>query len=69
MRKMTVHSGAISSVGFSTDNTLEVRFNSGGTYRFFDVPQVTVEQMLSSDSIGGFFADNINGRFRSRKVK
>jgi hypothetical protein len=69
MRKMTVQSSAISSVGFNTDNTLEVRFSSGGTYRFFSVPQTTVEQMLSSDSIGTFFAQNINGNFRSRKVK
>ena len=69
MRKMTVQSTAISSVGFNTDNTLEVRFSSGGTYRFFNVPQTTVEQMLSSDSIGSFFAENISGNFRSRKVK
>jgi hypothetical protein len=69
MRKMTVQSTAISSVGFNTDNTLEVRFSSGGTYRFFNVPQTTVEQLLSSDSIGSFFSDNISGRFRSRKVK
>lgn len=69
MRKMTVESTAISSVGFNTDSTLEVRFTSGGTYRFFNVPQTTVEQLLSSDTIGRFFADNISGRFRSRRVK
>ena len=69
MRKMTVESTAISSVGFNTDSTLEVRFTSGGTYRFFSVPQTTVEQLLSSDTIGRFFADNISGRFRSRRVK
>lgn len=69
MRKMTVQSTAISSVGFNTDNTLEVRFSSGGTYRFFGVPKATVEQLLSSDSIGSFFAQNINGNFRSRRVK
>ena len=69
MRKMTVESTAISSVGFNTDSTLEVRFTSGGTYRFFNVPQGTVEQLLSSDTIGRFVADNISGRFRSRRVK
>lgn len=69
MRKVTVQSKAIASVGFNTDNTLEVRFSSGGTYRFFNVPQQTVEQMLSADSIGTFFTDNISGNFRSRRVK
>lgn len=69
MLKQTVQSSAIASVGFNTDNTLEVRFTSGGTYRFFNVPQTTVEQMLSCDTIGGFFAENISGRFRSRRVK
>jgi hypothetical protein len=69
MRKMTVQSSAISSVGFNTDNTLEVRFTSGGTYRFFNVPQQTAEQLLSATSPGSFFANNINGQFRSRRVK
>lgn len=69
MRKFTVQSSAISSVGFNTDNTLEVRFSSGGTYRYFGVPQQTVEQLLSADSIGSFFSDNISGQFRSRRVK
>lgn len=69
MRKFTVQSSAISSVGFNTDNTLEVRFSSGGTYRYFDVPQQTVEQLLGSDSIGSFFSENISGQFRSRRVK
>lgn len=69
MQKQTVKSSAIASVGFNTNNTLEVRFTSGGTYRFFNVPQTTVEQMLSCDTIGGFFADNISGKFRSRRVK
>lgn len=69
MRKKSVQSTAIASVGFTTNNTLEVRFKTGGTYRYFNVPQETVEQMLSSDSIGSFFAQNISGNFRSRKVK
>ena len=69
MRKKTVQSTAIASVGFTTNHTLEVRFKTGGTYRYFNVPQETVEQMLSSDSIGSFFAQNISGNFRSRKVK
>lgn len=68
MRKFTVQSSAISSVGYNDENTLEVRFSSGGTYRFFNVPQSTVEQMLSSDSIGSFFATNISGRFLSRRI-
>ena len=69
MRKKTVNSSAIASVGFNTDNTLEVRFTSGGTYRFFNVPQQTAEQLLSATSPGSFFASNISGQFRSRRVK
>jgi hypothetical protein len=68
MRKFSVQSSAISSVGYNDESTLEVRFSSGGTYRYFNVPQDTVEKMLSSDSIGSFFASNINGRFLSRRI-
>ena len=68
MRKFSVQSRAISSVGYNTNNTLEVRFTSGNTYRFFNVPQETVEKMLSCDSIGSFFSQNISGKFLSRRV-
>ena len=68
MQEFKVQSKAINSLGFDS-STLQVTFQSGGVYRYFKVPQAIVEQMLSSDSIGTFFSDNISGQFRSRKVK
>jgi len=68
MQKLTVQSRAICSVGYNTDKTLELTFRSGNTYRYYDVPQSVVENLLSSESAGRFFVNNINGRFTSRRV-
>lgn len=69
MSNISVNSSAISSISYNTDNTLEVNFRSGNSYRYYDVPQSVVEKLLSSDSAGRFFVSNVNGRFRSRRVK
>lgn len=69
MNNISVNSSAITSVSYTADNTLEVNFRSGNTYRYYDVPRSVVEKMISSDSTGRFFVANVNGRFRSRRVK
>lgn len=68
MSNISVNSSAITSVSYTTDNTLEVNFRSGNTYRYYDVPKSVVEKLLSSDSAGRFFVANVSGRFRSRRV-
>lgn len=44
--------------------TLEIEFNSGGTYQYFDVSESVYEAFCTADSKGKFFAENIRGGFR-----
>ncbi len=38
-----VESSLLTSIGYSTDQTLELKFRSGVTYRYFAVPEVVVK--------------------------
>lgn len=68
MKNMQVNSSAIRSVGYNTNNTLEVTFHSGNRYFYFDVPQDTVEQMLGAESIGQYYNWNVSGKYRRRRA-
>lgn len=41
-----------------------VEFKSGGTYNYFDIPEVVFEQMRNSPSKGQFLAQQIKGVYR-----
>lgn len=43
---------------------LTVEFKTGGTYNYFDIPDVIFEQMTTASSKGQFLAQQIKGRFR-----
>lgn len=58
MRRVTVESSCIDSVGYDNE-VLEVRFNNGGVYRYFEVPAQLYRQLLAAESKGRFFNAHI----------
>ena len=50
-------------------HVLQLRFRSGATYRYFDVPRTIYEALLTADSKGSFFNSLIKGRFPYALVK
>jgi len=48
--------------------TLEVSFNSGGVYQYFDVPAQVWEGFKAAGSQGKYLASDIKGRYRYSKV-
>lgn len=48
-----------------------VEFGSspGRAYRYGYVPEALYKDLLGSESVGGFFARNIRGRFDSEKIE
>ena len=48
--------------------TLEVSFNSGGVYQYFDVPAHVWEGFKTAGSQGKYLASDIKGRYRYSKV-
>lgn len=49
-------------------NTLAVEFQGGRVYQFFDVPKQVFEGLLSAESHGKFFHEQIKGHYRYARV-
>ena len=69
MKRTQVVSSNISSIGYDEDSsTLEIEFNSGAVYQYFDVPLKIFEGISNADSKGQYFAQHIKGYYRFVKV-
>lgn len=64
-----VDSSNIQSIGYDTDSeTLQVEFNGGSLYQYFDVPEHIYENFLQADSQGVFLHTHIKGQYRYSRV-
>ena len=45
----------------ASDQTLQIRFHSGRSYSYADVPQSTVDGLAQAGSPGQYFNSNIKG--------
>ena len=70
MERQSVSSSNIASIGYAeSSNILEVEFNHGGTYQYFDVPQHEYQALMNADSKGKYFDANIKkGGYRYAKL-
>lgn len=58
-----VESSLLSSIEYSSDQTLELRFRSGVSYRYFAVPEAVVEGFIVAESKGAYFNRHVRNRF------
>jgi hypothetical protein len=69
MEREYVESAMIRSYGFdSSSSTLEIEFNSGAIWQYFDVSESTFYEMKSAGSCGKFFHANIKGQYADSQV-
>lgn len=70
MERVPVVSSNIRSVGYESGSlTLEVEFNSGSVYQYFDVPAQKYEGLMNAASKGRYLNRNIKGRYRDIRVR
>jgi len=59
-----VESSCIAAIITCDDkSTMDIKFNSGKTYRYFYVYPNTIDRFLSAESHGKFFHENIKGQY------
>jgi hypothetical protein len=59
----------MASVGYDSSTlTLEVEFNDGSVYQYFDVPDAMYVELMQADSKGRFMHANIKEHYRYTKV-
>ncbi len=69
MEMASVDSSNIAAVGYDEDSsTLQVEFNNGALYQYFDVPENIFEELRDAGSVGGYLAAHVKGSYRYSKV-
>ena len=69
VNRLPVQSSSMKAVGYDpTAMTLEIEFNDGNIYQYFDVPETVHAELMNSPSQGKFFSTQIKGTFRYAKV-
>ncbi|HGF6561341.1 TPA: KTSC domain-containing protein [Providencia alcalifaciens] len=67
--RQTVKSSNIYSIGYDENNsTLEIEFHDSYIYQYLDFPRHIYQELINSDSIGGYLARSIKGYFRYSRV-
>ena len=62
MKRTPVTSSLIASVGYdAAQETIEVEFQNGRIYQYFDVEESEMRELLEADSLGAYFNANIRG--------
>ncbi|MEG4075027.1 KTSC domain-containing protein [Microcoleus sp. Pol14C2] len=70
MKLEPVASSMIQSAGYDEkSSTLEVVFNSGKTYRYFEVPKTVYLELMESDSKGSYMLSDVIDCFPYQQVK
>jgi len=69
MERIPVSSSNIASIGYETDSqTLEVEFNNGTIYQYYDVPEHIYDELLSSSSVGSYFNQQVKSNYSYSQV-
>ena len=69
MERLAVNSSNIASVGYdNTSFTLEIEFNHGGIYQYYDVTEDVYTDLINAGSIGSYFSKNIKNSYPTQKV-
>lgn len=69
MEREYVDSSMITSIGYdSNTSTLEIEFNSGAVWQYFDFPESSWHDFRNSGSKGRYFYKEIKNQYRETRV-
>jgi hypothetical protein len=69
MNRTTVQSSNIRSIGYDMENeTLEIQFNDGSIYHYFEVPLYEYDGIMEASSHGKYLAQHIKDSYRYERI-
>jgi hypothetical protein len=73
VNRLQVESSNIRSIAYDdASSTLDVEFNNGGCYQYFDVPRPVYNEMVavaaSGESVGKYLNSQVKGTYRYARV-
>ena len=70
MQRVFVESTTLRSAGHDARSTvLELQFRNGALYLYFGVPPSIYGDLLRADSKGGYFNQNIRGKYPYQRIQ
>lgn len=70
MNRTYVSSSDLRSVGYDeTSMTLEIEFNSGGIYQYYNVPETIYNSLMNASSHGKYFHQHIKDVYRYTRIR
>lgn len=69
MERQAVSSSNLVTIGYDvTKQILEIEFNNGDVYRYFDVPDYEYERLMGASSHGKYFSAHIKNEYEYKKI-
>ena len=69
MERYPVNSSHLVSVGYDASSwTLEIEFNDGSVYQYFDVAELEYQELVNSSSVGQYFHNNIKEHYQYTRL-
>lgn len=69
MERIPVSSSNVQAIGYDEGmQTLEVEFNNGAVYQYFNVPKDEYEGLMNASSKGSYMHSNIKPRYSVSKL-
>ncbi len=70
MKRTAVESSNLASVGYDEKSkTLEIQFNHGGIYEYYDVEKEIYEALMNAESHGRYFYYNIRDDYDYSRIR
>ncbi len=70
MKRKIVSSSMMASIGYNPESKiLEIEFNSGTIWQYYDVPKSEFNKMNKADSLGKYFLDNIKDCYEESRIR
>jgi hypothetical protein len=70
MDRIALDSRTLATAGYDDPSaTMELEFVEGRVYRYFVVPRSVFDALLSADSIGRFFQENIRDVYPYERIR
>ena len=69
VQRVLVESGKLNSIGYDLNRrTLEIQYDNGEVYQYYEVPQVVYSRMMNAEFTFGYFSHHIKYRFKSKGI-
>jgi hypothetical protein len=69
MKREPISSSTIAELGYDeTSQVLEIMFNNGRLYQYFEIPRAVFEEFRNSGSVGQYFNSQVRDRYRYARL-